>query len=244
MKIVILNFSNIYLQEDFYQNREHITVDCSDVDGTNCYCDDEALATITSRIKDIDCNGIHFIDSGNFHYLSKLWTDKITENFNLLVFDHHTDMQEPQFGDILSCGGWIKKVLDENKNINKVFLLGVRNDLAKQIPPEYEDKVECINESSICECNLEYLMEKDGTLPLYISIDKDALCEDDAITNWDQGTMTLQQTETIISAFAKKCKILGIDVCGEPNTEDTNSEANTINNRTNAQLIEFLNQLE
>ena len=33
--------------------------------------------------------GIHFIDSGNYHYLTKLWTDKLRVPFSLIVFDHH-----------------------------------------------------------------------------------------------------------------------------------------------------------
>ena len=46
--------------------------------------------------------GIHFLDSGNYHYVSKIWMEKIEEEFELLVLDHHTDMQPPMFGDILS----------------------------------------------------------------------------------------------------------------------------------------------
>lgn len=34
--------------------------------------------------------GIHFLDSGNYHYVTKLWLDQVKEPFDLLVLDHHT----------------------------------------------------------------------------------------------------------------------------------------------------------
>ena len=67
---------------------------------------------------------IHFLDSGNYHYVSKIWLDKIEEEFELLVFDHHTDMQMPMFGNILSCGGWIQAALDTNTRLKRVYLAG------------------------------------------------------------------------------------------------------------------------
>ena len=64
--------------------------------------------------KSADCaagvSGIHFIDSGDYHYISKIMTDFIKEPFTLVLIDHHTDMQDASLGgDILSCGNWAKK---------------------------------------------------------------------------------------------------------------------------------------
>ena len=44
---------------------------------------------------------IHFLDSRKLPYVSKIWLDKIEEEFELLVFDHHTDMQMLCLG--ISC---------------------------------------------------------------------------------------------------------------------------------------------
>ena len=88
------------------------------------YCDEEAEAAIKERISLMGPSGIHFLDSGNYHYLSKLWLDKIEGEFELLVFDHHTDMQMPMFGNILSCGGWIQAALDTNTRLKRVYLAG------------------------------------------------------------------------------------------------------------------------
>ncbi len=84
-------------------------LDFQDIPGTNCYCDSLAEEEIGKRIIPFGPEGLHFLDSGNYHYLTKLWLELVKEPFELLVFDHHTDMQHPAFGGILSCGGWIRE---------------------------------------------------------------------------------------------------------------------------------------
>ena len=56
--------------------------------------------------------------------MSRLWLELVTEPFDLLVFDHHTDMQEPAFGGILSCGGWVRAALEELPLLHRVYLAG------------------------------------------------------------------------------------------------------------------------
>ena len=112
---IIQDFTGVYAEQPFMQGlrgRDDARyIDCSDIPGTDCYCDDEAVEAIRRRIADAgitDAHGIHFFDNGNYHYMSKIWTDMVQEPFSLVVFDHHPDMQEPRFGNILSCGGWVK----------------------------------------------------------------------------------------------------------------------------------------
>ena len=89
-------------------------MDFTGLKGVNGYCDEEAGREIRERIEDLSPMEVHFIDSGNFHYISKFWTDKIREDFVLVLFDHHTDMQPSRFGELLSCGSWVKDALDTN----------------------------------------------------------------------------------------------------------------------------------
>lgn len=242
MDLSIVSLSGVYNKVDFQKQFTYEYVELTSVEGTNCYCDDEACKAITDAISHIDYQAIHFIDSGNYHYLSKLWTDKIKTNFNLLVFDHHTDMQEPSFGDILSCGGWIKKTIEENPFLQMVYIIGVKKELALEIPEGLKHKVICIDEQEMFG-NIDSLISPSQT-PFYLSIDKDALAEDDAITNWDQGTLTLSKMKEYISFFAKHAELLGADICGEANTDDCDSKAISINNRTNSDLIKFLNEIK
>ena len=111
--IVIMNFTNVYKEEAFARHSPDFAwIDCTHLSGTDCYCDAEGAAAICRLIAAYPPEGIHFIDSGDYHYLTKFWTDKITEPFSLIVFDHHPDMQLPLFEEMLSCGSWVKDVID------------------------------------------------------------------------------------------------------------------------------------
>ena len=66
-EIVIMNFSGIYKEQQFYRNHAEMQEDISwlevqDLPGSNCYCDEEAKNRILDDIKNYTGNGIHFID--------------------------------------------------------------------------------------------------------------------------------------------------------------------------------------
>lgn len=245
--------------------------DCTRIDGTDCYCDDEAQAILRKQIEfsktpvlrqaqgpsSISTPGIHFFDNGNYHYMSKLWTDSIREPFDLVVFDHHPDMQPPRFEGILSCGGWIKEVLDHNQFVQKVIVIGVADHLVEEIQEdltqanaaeilnrvtfirESELKIHPQNLASRVRSELASIISSN----LYISIDKDALNTQEAATNWDQGSLTFEQLAETLQALAQNRKILGIDICGERardmGFEDT-AAADALNNALNEKLFHLL----
>mgnify|MGYP003046681033 CR=1 FL=1 len=99
--------------------------DCSAIGGSRLYCSRDAEEKIKALIAPAGVSGIHFIDSGDYHYISKIMTDFIKEPFTLVLIDHHTDMQDASLGgDILSCGNWAKKVLQENPYLQRLVLIG------------------------------------------------------------------------------------------------------------------------
>ncbi len=265
MSITICNFSNVYENQPFMEglrlSGEATWIDCSDIPGTDCYCDDEAVETIRRRIADAgikDADGIHFFDNGNYHYMSKIWTDMVQEPFSLVIFDHHPDMQEPRFGNILSCGGWVKKTLEENKFIDNVVIIGVADHLVDEIRAELSqagdaeilDKVTFIRESELSSSSHPIPQRRIApTSLLYISIDKDALSPAYAATNWDQGSLDVVTLKEIITGLATNHKITGVDICGERARDfagdkfHTVQEADSLNDRINRELAEFLQNL-
>lgn len=279
IKITVQDFTGVYAEQPFMQGLRKAAstdgeirwFDCTRIDGTDCYCDDEAQAILRKQIESsktpalqqaqgpssISTPGIHFFDNGNYHYMSKLWTDSIREPFDLVVFDHHPDMQPPRFEGILSCGGWIKEVLDNNKFMQNVTVIGVadhlveeiREDLSQANAAEILDRVTFIRESELTAVTLEgrspdRVHLTSHTTPAYISIDKDALSMQEAATNWDQGSLTFEQLAETLQALAQNRKILGIDICGERardiGFEDT-AAADALNNTLNEKLY---NQLQ
>lgn len=45
------------------------------------YVSDEAEKQIGERVDSVGIHGIHFLDSGNYHYVTKIMTDRITTVF-------------------------------------------------------------------------------------------------------------------------------------------------------------------
>ena len=84
---------------------------------------------------------IHFIDSGNYHYLTEYWVSKLQEPFSLIVLDHHPGMQQPQWEGVISCGGWVTDVLQHNPFIKNLIIVGASDKLIFQIPSHLRDKV-------------------------------------------------------------------------------------------------------
>lgn len=267
IKVTIQDFTGVYAEQPFMQELRRSSTtdgeirwfDCTQIDGSDCYCDDEAQAILGQQIESVGNNtiGIHFFDNGNYHYMSKLWTDCVQEPFDLVVFDHHPDMQPPRFEGILSCGGWIKEVLDHNKFVQNVTVIGVadhlveeiREDLTQANAAEILNRVTFIRESELKKHpeNLSSLVcsELASVLSsnIYLSIDKDALNTQEAATNWDQGSLTFEQLANTLQILAQNRKILGIDICGERardmGFEDT-AAADALNNALNEKLFRML----
>ncbi len=320
MMITVQDFTGVYAEQAFMQelrataetSKDVRWLDCTKIVGTDCYCDDDAIKEINELIDNAEkhskseCSiienrgnstndiapqpGIHFFDNGNYHYISKLWTDRVQEPFTLIVFDHHPDMQPPRFGGILSCGGWVKEVLDNNKFIQNAIIIGVKNELVETIREELSqseessilEKVTFIRESELNTLSFQSslssltpsasgaavrsyqqinlpLRHSPGSLlvsrlssqhSLYISIDKDALSPSYAVTNWDQGSLTLDALKNCITALTTNRKILGIDICGERahdfegDEHHTIQEADTLNSELNRELVEFLQKIK
>ena len=99
--VTIMDFTGIYEKERFYRGVHVHWIDCRDIQGTNCYCDEVGEQALRRKIAPYSAEAIHFIDSGNYHYMTKLWMEKLREPFVLAVADHHPDMLFQAQGSVL-----------------------------------------------------------------------------------------------------------------------------------------------
>ncbi len=214
--VVIMNFSGVYEKQNFYKSEEFQWVDCKNIAGTNCYCDEAAKTKLRKAILNYPPGGIHYIDSGNYHYVTKLWTEKINEPFSLLLFDHHTDMQPAAFGNVLSCGSWVKDMLDTCSNLVKVYLMGADEKYTSPLIGKYTDRLVWYSEKDLMNTK-KWDRFKNFSIKeaLYISIDKDLLSRETVITNWDQGNINLENLIKLITAILENHRVIGMDVNGE-----------------------------
>ncbi|MBI4706599.1 MAG: hypothetical protein HY761_01560 [Candidatus Omnitrophica bacterium] len=64
----------------------------------------------------------------------------------------------------------------------------------------------------------EFILSILNSLPtkkIYISIDKDCLTQEFALTNWEQGLFSLDKLLLILRIINKNCEIIGVDITGE-----------------------------
>ena len=107
-------------------------------------------------------------------------------------------------------------MLDTNKFLRKVLIVGAADRLIRAVPDEYRDRVKFYGESSLehAEAWRKFSAEHVDE-PVYISVDKDVLNTASAVTNWDQGSLSLASLESLLSIILRNENVIGIDVCGE-----------------------------
>ena len=259
--ILLMNLSGAYEEQDFWREERSTWVRLEDLSGTNCYCDEAAVRAIREKIGEFTLSGIHFIDSGNYHYMTRIWMDKAKSPFSLLVFDNHTDMQPPAFGGLLSCGGWIADALESVKLLEHVFLVGPDQPAFDQVQQTYKERVTFLSRedlqaarqtdssSGVAASFLEMLSEyekKAGKLsPVYLSVDKDVLNEQEVKTTWSQGDMSLTELKSCLEELqsflkVRKLPLQAADVCGEWEPENGGEGSPAGHDLANHELLEVL----
>lgn len=220
---LILDFSGVYPDCDFATALEASGTaaplrQCSlqAIEGTTCYCDPDAADAIRKAISDA-MEPLHWIDSGDYHYVTMLFAERLSEPFTLVLFDNHPDDQAPEFPGVLSCGSWVRALREECPLLEGVVSLG----------PDgvFPDSLAALDGKAV-----------------YISIDKDVLDPEWARTDWSQGSLSLEGLEALLGeVFDRTGKILGIDICGElPASKGGHAEDLRVNLRTNLSLQSFI----
>lgn len=269
---MILDFTHVYRDEDIKDIDRFRYIDCSDIQETDMYCSKNAYEKIWGRIEPYGIQGIHYIDSGNYHYITKIITDHIAEPFGLVMYDHHTDMQIPMVPEMMSCGDWAGQALSQNKNLRQLVIVGPPESDIEQTLESYSGsqsgRLLTFSAEDLHGDLLENKLKLIRTdLPLYISIDKDVLGTEYTETNWSQGDMSIYGLERLLSVFLggqgeeknsdacrnderyagdiRHSRILGVDICGEIQTDipvPEYLEAEEKNEKVNIELFRFISE--
>lgn len=240
--IKIYDISNIYKQQSFYKEYEYCYHDLSSLSGLSCYCDPsniEYLSSLTySKIP-----RLHFIDSGNYHYISYMHLQHIRTDFKLILFDNHPDAKKADF-PLLSCGSW---VLDSLKNVEYLKYIDFRGTdplLMDEVKQDIINKG--FTQKQYDKENRIYRFQRSNLsdpLPIYLSIDKDVLSENYARTSWTHGIMNLSSLICITGQLIKENEILGIDICGESDLDFLDPSSCKLNEDTNRILADHFTRL-
>jgi len=193
----------------------------------------KAANTIHKAIYDNEADfKLSFYGSGDFHHFTLFMLQHYKDPFYLVMFDHHYDVGsfrwrhknfiEYHFGSWLytaiqmkTCLGvllvgppehWLTSRFQHIPYLKKNFNLNVIGEKEENKLELYADKLNDIPK----DCNI------------YITIDKDALTEEDLVTDWDPGSLTSKELFSMIQLLKDSFKerIVGADVCGDPRHRD------------------------
>jgi hypothetical protein len=187
-----------------------------------------------------------FLGSGDFHHVTLALLQRRTQPVNLLVLDKHPDWMRglpfmhcgtwlwhaarlPQVRQIFHAGGdldfdnryrWLAPwpLLRSGKitvfPAARYFRRGRWSQIAHE--PLRPNPFTAVTPARL-EYLLEPLRDELRRYPLYVSLDKDVLREEDAVVNWDSGFLTLREAQDVLRAFAAAAgfRLAGLDMVGD-----------------------------
>lgn len=243
----VIGLSGVYEEKRFWQGEEELAYyNLQDLDETTFFCGEEAAGHIREVIRTMRGSRIHWIDSGDYHYISLFFLECIREPFCLLMLDHHSDMKESAFGaGLLSCGSWVKRSLETLPFLQYVILIGPDDGEILSLQRGYREKVLWIREDEL-DASSDTAAEIMKRFPVYISLDKDVFSREWCETGWSQGCMSPDGALSVISMAYGVSRVLGIDICGEAPREGGSflGEALEKNAETNRYLRQRIKELE
>ncbi|MFK3648322.1 arginase family protein [Lysobacter enzymogenes] len=205
-------------------------------------CSQRALARFGERLEQTlpARHGCAFLGSGDFHHLSLPLIRRAARahgRLQVVVFDNHPDNM--RFPLAIHCGSWVAKVaaLPQVARVHVVGItstdIGLAHAWENRLRPLYRGKLRywssqvavgwarrlglgaAVRSHASVDAALDaFLAEiETGRDPIYLSIDKDVLRPEDAMTNWDQGLM---RADALLAAVARlRSRIVASDITGE-----------------------------
>jgi hypothetical protein len=172
--------------------------------------------------------------SGDFHYLTALRLRPIGEPIMVVSFDNHPDwdVRPPKWG----CGGWVNRAL-ELSHVRRVSVWGCGNfecwwphqifgnrraeragvlevhPWADDRPAKDRQRKGAIVRENWRE-HFERFSKTIRETSVYVTIDLDCLCAEEAITNWESGRFAMIDLAWVLGKLREFCRIIGGDICG------------------------------
>jgi len=193
-----------------------------------------------------DAPTLTFYGSGDFHHVSLALVRRLRQPCNLLVLDKHPDWMRglpflhcgtwlyhaarlPHVGRVFHVGGeldfdnayrWMAPwpLLRSGRITVFPALRRFRRGTWRWVPHT------SLRESPGMPATAERLAlllrpfaDDLARWPLYVSLDKDVLVQEDAVVNWDSGHLRLAEAQAVLAAFlaAAQHRLAGMDIVGD-----------------------------
>jgi arginase family enzyme len=172
--------------------------------------------------------------SGDFHHLSALWIRRVSEPVVVVSFDNHPDwdLRPPKW----CCGSWVNRAL-ELSQVRRVSVWGCGNfecwwpaqifgnrraegSGRLEVHPWADDRNEherrrrgaILREN--WRARFKEFVENLGSVVLYVTIDLDCLCAEEAVTSWESGRFSVADVIWALETLRGRNRIAGGDICG------------------------------
>lgn len=174
--------------------------------------------------------------SGDFHYLSGLLVGRAARDraLTLVSFDNHPDwdIRPPHWG----CGGWINRALSfphvrgasvwgcgnfelrfpSRLFANRKALRSGRLEVhawAERQSAGVARRFNCMTRDNWRDRFEQFAASLKGH-SIYITVDMDCLCAEEAVTNWENGLFTAEDIAWAIQRLGDSAQVVATDVCG------------------------------
>ena len=202
------------------------------------WCDASAFKKLSSAMQLPNINQFALLGSGDFHHLTLALLQQHQTPLTLVLFDNHPDWMRPPHQ--YHCGTWIyaaarlpqvarivivglengdlcgKKFQDGDieSYINQKIVLLPYTAVEASISAERTVTLQSQLKTSL-KAGVQEILKHISTQNVYVSVDKDCLRVEDAITNWEQGTLPLETVTACIAAIRENHAIVGADTVGD-----------------------------
>jgi hypothetical protein len=184
--------------------------------------------------------------SGDFHHVSLALLRRQVKPFNLLILDNHPDWMRgvpflhcgtwvdhacrlPLLHRVFHVGGevdfdnyyrWVAP-WDALRSGRITVFPALRRFQRGPWSAIVHSPLRAEGQESLCPDHLDRLLRPFRaellSRPLYISVDKDALRQTEAVVNWDSGHLTLGEAQTVLRGFLQAAggRLAGMDILGD-----------------------------
>ena len=201
------------------------------------WCSSGEFKKVSAAMQLPNLNQFALLGSGDYHHLTLALLQQHQTPLTLVLFDNHPDWMRPPHQ--YHCGTWIYAAA-RLPQVARIVIVGLENGdlggkkfqdgdvesyLSQKIvllpytPVEAEVNAEAVTLQSQLKASLKQgvqeILSHISTQQVYISVDKDCLRAEDAITNWEQGTLPLETMIACITAIRAHHTIVGADTVGD-----------------------------
>jgi len=202
------------------------------------WCSPSCFSKVSNEMEMPNKSQFALLGSSDYHHLTLALLQQHQTPFTLVLFDNRQNWMRPQHQ--YHSNTWICTA-SRLPNIERIVIVGLENgDLcAKKFNDSDAEsylgkKIILLPYSGVeiavsmgktqqiqsqlkqsLKAGVQEILDAIITTNVYVSVDKDCLRREDAITNWEQGTLPLETVTTCIEAINEQHTIIGADTVGD-----------------------------